>query len=64
MSTNFIHYMDNVLQYMQGVLLYNSIFNKLLSSDSQYHKNISSSYTNSTAKTIREFAVNYSTYQA
>ena len=55
---------SNVLQYMQGVLLYNSIFNKLLSSDSQYHKNISSSYTNSTAKTIREFAVNYSTYQA
>ena len=53
---------SNVLKYMQGCLLYNSLFNKLVSSTSTYQKQISSSFKEATATNIRNFTVAYSTY--
>ena len=52
----------NVLKLMQGCLLYNSLFNKEVSSNSTYHKTISSSYSDGTATKVRNHTVAYSTY--
>ena len=54
----------NVLKYMQGCILYNSIFNLEVASTSTYHKQISSTYTNKTATNVRAVALEYSCFGA
>ena len=51
---------DNTVKYMQGCILYNSIFNLEIASNSTYHKRIKDSYSDASAAAVRAAMFPYS----
>ena len=53
----------NTAAYMQGTILYYSLFNKEVANNTQYHREIKSSFSDKSATTIRTYTITYSTYE-